>query len=170
MLDNFDFTSISAIKEAGFQGFATIAHLQTSRCADVSNTRGVYLVLRNTSIPPTFLLQSPGGHFKAKDPTVERPMLQREWVDGPIVIYIGKAGGTAGNATLRRRLGQYMRFGLGKPVGHWGGRLIWQLADHRNLLVCWKSTLDTNPASFESQLIQSFYLTYRRLPFANLRN
>jgi hypothetical protein len=165
-----DFKSITAIEEAGFQGFVTVAHLQTSRCSDIPNERGVYLVLRYATTPPIFSAHSPGGHFKAKDPTVALSVVKQNWVDGPIVVYIGKAGGLTGDATLRKRLRQYMRFGLGKPAPHKGGRLIWQLADHGDLVVCWKPTLDADPATVERQLIQTFYQIYGRLPFANLRN
>jgi hypothetical protein len=47
------------------------------------------------------------------------------WVDGAEVVYIGKAD------QLKRRLTQFADFGGGKPIGHWGGRLIWQLHEYR---------------------------------------
>jgi hypothetical protein len=90
--------------------------------------------------------------------------LQAEWVDGATVIYIGKAD------VLRRRLQQYARFGAGEPVGHWGGRLIWQLADAGELLVAWHALVATETArSLERRLLLHFGELYEgRRPFANL--
>ncbi|MFL5802393.1 MAG: hypothetical protein ACJ8CR_11730 [Roseiflexaceae bacterium] len=131
--------------------------------------RGIYLILRLANAPPIFLPHSAGGHFKGKDPSVDVTILQRNWLDKPIVVYIGKAGSQNGKATLKKRLWQYMEFGLGKPVGHRGGRYIWQLADVKDLLVCWKPTLFVDPAVIEKHLIQAFQAKYGRPPFANLR-
>lgn len=78
------------------------------------------------------------------------------------MIYIGKA------AVLRDRLRGYMRFGEGKPAPHWGGRYIWQLADAKSLLVCWKATPDEAPRLVERRLIQEFCAQYGKRPFANL--
>ena len=70
---------------------------------------------------------------------MEIAVLQNNWVDDAIVVYIGKA------TNLRAKLGQYRRYGLGRPVGHQGGRYIWQLADHAELLVAWRETPDEAP-------------------------
>ena len=75
---------------------------------------------------------SPAGYplrFKNKAPTVALDALVANWVDDAEVVYIGKAD------QLRRRLTQYADFGAGKPVGHWGGRLIWQLPSPDQLIV-----------------------------------
>ncbi len=165
-----DFENISDLINHGFRGFVTVAELQRSACRDVPNEQGVYLVVRPTIRPPEFLSQSTGGHFKDKAPTVSVAELQRQWVAGPKVIYVGKAGSSSGTTTLRSRLRSYMRFGLGKPVGHWGGRYIWQLADASDLQVCWKPTPNEDPAVIESQLIQAFQAMYGKRPFANLRD
>lgn len=90
--------------------------------------------------------------------------LDAEWVHGSTVVYIGKAD------VLRRRLHQYARFGAGEPVGHWGGRLIWQLADSGDLLVTWHALTTMETArSFERRLLFRFGELYEgRRPFANL--
>lgn len=62
-------------------------------------------------------------------PSVSIDELQRTWVPGAEVVYLGKSG------DLRRRLNAYRRHGAGQRVGHWGGRYIWQLADRDLLLV-----------------------------------
>jgi hypothetical protein len=170
MLVDFDFENLSSIRRAGFQGFVTISDLQISACRDVSSERGIYLILRPISTSPIFLLHSAGGHFKGKDPTVASAVLQVCWLYKAIVMYIGKAGSLSGNATLKSRLWQYMQFGLGMPVGHRGGRYIWQLADVKDLLVCWKPTPSEDPRVIEKYLIQAFRAKYGKRPFANLRD
>ena len=90
-------------------------------------------------------------------------VLQSNWVDDTDTVYIGKA------TSLRSRLRQYAAFGAGKPIGHWGGRYIWQLADASSLLVCWRPTT-TTPASVESALIADFVSVFGKRPFANLRD
>jgi hypothetical protein len=114
--------------------------------------------------PVIFLDHSTGGHFKGPDPAVPIQELQRAWVTGPIVIYIGKA------TILRNRLRSYMRFGEGHPTHHHGGRYIWQLADAKHLLVCWKVFTEAKPSDVESRLIQEFKAKYGKRPFANLRD
>lgn len=165
-----DFENIDRIAEQGFDGFVAISSLQASMCRDVPAEQGVYLVVRLDSTPPVFLGTSVGGHFKGKDPTAPVVALHDRWVEGPIVVYIGKAGGPTGQATLKSRLISYMQFGLGKPTGHWGGRYIWQLASSGDLRVCWKPTPRESPAAMESRLIQEFKAKYGKRPFANLRD
>jgi hypothetical protein len=161
-----NFESIGVIRQSGFEGFVTIFALQTSNCDQVPNEPGVYLILRSNTTPPDFLTESIGGHFKGKNPTVAVSKLQSKWVENSLVLNIGKAGG--GKATLRSRLRQYMQFGQGKPVGHHGGRYIWQLSHSTHLLVCWKVTPDDVPRTVEKILIENFETVYGRLPFANL--
>jgi len=163
------FDSIASIRQAGFTGFQTVAELQATKCNAIPKERGVYIFVRDTVEPPTFLETSSGGRFKGRNPAVEIPTLQANWVEGAKVVYIGKAGSLTGRATLRSRLWQYMRFGMGDPVGHWGGRYIWQLADAATLLVCWKATPTEEPGGIESGLIQEFKRRHNgKCPFANI--
>jgi hypothetical protein len=62
---------------------------------------------------------------------------------------------------------QFAAFGAGKPIGHWGGRLIWQLADSDKLLVAWKETPGEVPRNVETDLITEFRNHYGKPPFAN---
>ncbi len=164
-------TDLESIRAAGFSGFVSIRALRGNRLRDVPNEMGVYVVLRLTSGAPIFLEQSGAGHFKGKAPTVTVEELQRSWVLGTPVIYIGKAGEPAGGATLRSRLARYLAFGAGKPVGHYGGRLIWQLADAEDLVVCWKSTPTGDPRKVEQCLIEKFKGAHSaKRPFANLQD
>ena len=164
----------SELEQLGFLGFTTIGNLQSSACAEVPRKKGVYVVVRESSKPPTFLEASGGGHFKEEDPTVARAELERNWVEDAYVLYFGKAGGTnkkgeQTKVTLRHRIGLCMQFGLGDPVAHRGGRLIWQLSDYRDLLVAWKPLEAEEPRMVEEQLIGAFVKQYCKLPFANLQ-
>ena len=75
-----------------------------------------------------------------------------------------------GRRGLRKRLDEYGRFGAGEPAPHSGGRRIWQLADHRALLVGWKVTDDADAAGIESEMIAAFRAHHGVRPFANARN
>lgn len=108
-----------------------------------------------------FVPRSCGGWFKGKDPSVRREVLDRNWVSGAEVVYIGKAN------NLRRRLGEFAAFGAGKAVAHWGGRLIWQLADTAALRVAWRVTPEVVPVQVEGEMIAKFRQLYGQSPFAN---
>jgi hypothetical protein len=163
------FDSIDSIRQCGFEGFVTISALRESKCNDVPDVPGVYLVLRTSTTLPEFLVESTGGHFKGKDPTVLISELELNWVEDALVLNIGKAGPSIGR-TLKSRLREYVQFGQGEVIGHRGGRYIWQLADSSELLVCWKATPHVDPKDEESRLITEFEAEYEKLPFANLRH
>lgn len=163
-----NFASIDDVRHSGFDGFVTVSALQASKCCEVPSKPGVYLILRPTVVRPAFLEASIGGFFKGKNPTVALVRLESKWVESALVLYIGKAGPRT--ATLRSRLWQYVRFGHGQAVGHWGGRYIWQLADSCDLLVCWKITALDYPRTAEKALIENFETAYGKLPFANLNH
>lgn len=153
----------------GFEGFVSVRNLRASRLSEVPACPGVYVFVRVSEIPPTFLTTSPGGRFKSKDPTVPIEVLTRRWVPGTTIVYIGKAGGLRKPPTIRKRLQQYLDFGAGKPVGHWGGRFIWQLTDAEELVVCWRPVEDADPESIESAMLAAFDQKHASLPFANLK-
>ena len=96
--------------------------------------------------------------------------MNSNWVENSYVIYIGKAGGNDTDSTLRKRIKQYLDFGRGKAVGHYGGRLIWQLKNHKELIIAWKPLTDIDPRIHEKNLIQEFINYHGKLPFANLKN
>lgn len=146
------------LEENGFTGWLPFADIRGSACP---TSGGVYVVIHDTESPVTFAERSCGGWFKGKDPTISSDALVANWVDGAEVVYIGKAD------QLRRRLTQYADFGVGKPVGHWGGRLIWQLSTSDRLLVGWKETPGRVPVEVEAELITAFRQTYGKPPFAN---
>jgi hypothetical protein len=157
------------LKKLGFQGFITIGSL-LKNSSILPKVKGVYMILYPTAVAPKFRIFGTGGHFKDKNPNVSLQELQNNWVDDTTIIYIGKAGSLSGSATLQSRLKQYLSFGQGKAVGHWGGRLIWQLQLAEDLVVCWKTTPQQEPSVVESYLIDKFKDHYKKRPFANLRD
>lgn len=125
------FQELTKIKEAGFTGFKTVAQLWNDN-SNIPNEKGVYLIINPDCTKNHFTIKGVGGFFKGKDPNLSVNDLKANWVDDCYVLYIGQAGGNGSAATLKKRLKQYLDFGKGKPVGHYGGRLIWQLSHHQS--------------------------------------
>jgi hypothetical protein len=148
----------ASLERVGFCGWIPFDDIRESTCP---SSGGVYVVTYNDGRQPSFADRSCGGWFKARDPTVAPEVLVANWVEGAEVVYIGKAD------QLRRRLRQFADFGGGRPVGHWGGRLIWQLPDVRALRVAWKETPGREPHEVEAELIAAFRDIYGKPPFAN---
>lgn len=153
-----------ALAGAGFVGWRTWDALRSGEFASIPRSPGTYVVYRAPTDPPVFLTPGTGGWFKDADPNVTVERLRANWVSGARVVYIGKA------TTLRSRLRAYARFGAGKPVGHRGGRLIWQLAGAPSLLVAWRELADPAAArDDEARLLARFRELHGGvLPFANL--
>jgi hypothetical protein len=165
------YTHIDSLRVAGVTGFLTIRELRACKLACVPGKGGeigVYVVLRIEDGGPSFLPASTGGRFKGRDPNVAIDVLQAKWIHDSQIVYIGKAGAPGKSATLRSRLKQYLDFGAGRPVGHWGGRYIWHLPNSENLVVCWKLTPGGVPRDIEQQMIREFAARFGGRPFANL--
>lgn len=162
-----DHSASEALRTAGFDGFIPIRELRSAPSA-IPATRGVYVLLRSSTSSPEFIEVGTGGHFKGKNPNVPLSVLTQNWVHNTEVMYVGKAGDPGKAATLRSRLWQYLRFGAGAKVGHWGGRFVWQLRDVEDLVVAWLALPDGVPSDMESALIDEFRKQHGIRPFANL--
>lgn len=149
----------AALEEQGFAGWVPFEALRYASPCPANG--GVYVVYRDPTRPPSYSPTSVGGWFKGRDPTVTADGLAQNWVDLAEIIYIGKAN------DLRRRLKQYADFGAGQPVGHWGGRLIWQLDGCAAHLVAWRETPGEVPEQVEADMIALFRAQYGKPPFAN---
>lgn len=159
---------IKILKDQGFTGFYTIGDLRNSTDL-IPDVRGVYVIIRPIKKDPIFLEKGCGGFFKGKDPNVEINILREKWNNNSSILYIGKAGDPGSGSTLKKRIKQYLNFGLGKNVGHYGGRYIWQLADSSELIVAWKPLPDGFPSQVEYEMLEDFSSSHNgKLPFANL--
>jgi hypothetical protein len=152
------------LEALGFEGWCTWAALRKAHFAAVPAGPAVYVIYRAAAAAPSFLGVNPGGRFKDKDPSVPLDVLTSSWVPGAHVVYIGKAD------VADRRLKQFARFGAGEPVGHWGGRYIWQLSDSDELLVAWHEISWVEQArQYEKRLLDRFGELHGVVrPFANL--
>jgi hypothetical protein len=162
-----NFNGIDDIRKLGFIGFKKVSELNISTLL-IPKIKGVYLVLNPNYQNKTFLEIGSGGHFKGKNPNISFEELNSNWIENSLIVYIGKAGNETGKSTLHSRINQYLKFGQGKNIGHWGGRLIWQLQNSQDLIFCWKPLCDEDPRSFEKHLISSYVTTFAKRPFANL--
>ncbi|WP_104175985.1 hypothetical protein [Arthrobacter sp. Y81] len=155
-----------SMKQDGFAGFRPFAELEINR---IPQAPGIFAVLKPEDFHVQFLAKSTAGVFKKKDPSLTQAALAAEWVDGADVLYVGKAGpGSKGNRGLRRQVQEFMDFGQGKPPGHWDGRLIWQLANAKSLLIAWKELPAGGLNQAEAKYHADFSGEFGRLPFANL--
>jgi len=158
---------IDGIDCSSFCPSTRIKDLQLTNCEDVPTQKGVYLIIRYSLGKPNFLEKSVGGYYKGLYPSYRKDDVVSNWVDGARVLYVGKASGKKG---LRQRLRQFVQFGLGKPVAHRGGRLIWHLKDNQDLTVRWFESGDRDPEEVETTLIKIFKDVHRgKRPFANLQ-
>jgi hypothetical protein len=154
----------NSLRHAGFTGWVPWSQCPEALTAIPSAAGGVYVIFRVAASSPSFLERSAAGSFEGVDPTVPLSSLEANWVSGASVVYIGKAN----HGRLRRRLEEFVRFGRGRPIGHRGGRLIWQLADAEDLLVTWRiMPLDAEPLREETRLRNLFRSAYGKPPFAN---
>ena len=151
------------LKREKFHGFVAVRRLSGQSLENVPEQCGVYAVLRTRTGKPSFRSINPGGWFKSKDPTVRIRRLRDRWVPSTQVLYFGKGNG------LRKRIRDLIRFSEGRPVGHWGGRLLWQVAGSQDFLVAWKSTPGREPFDVEGELMEWFRRRFGCLPFANIQ-
>lgn len=157
------------LQSQGFEGFETMGEIMDGLRTLIPAQKDIYVVLRESGSIPHFLSKETGGFFKRKNPNVSIVELKANWVEGSYVVYIGKACGAGSSASFRKRLDQYLHFGQGTSVGHWVGCYIWQLADSRDLVICWKNLPFDDPRTVERQTLADFKAVHAGTrPFANL--
>lgn len=166
-ITNDELNNIDTLKEVGFEGFVKIKDLRRNYDL-LPNEKGIYFILKLTKEQPEFINPGTGGFFKGRDPNVSINTLTNKWVDDTIILYIGKAGGVNSMSNIKKRVKQLLEFGNNRPVGHWGGRYLWQLKDIENCVVCWKKIINEEPLETERKFINKFIEKYGRLPFANI--
>lgn len=162
-----DAFSTGRLAERGFEGFIPFESLDMEH---IPTDPGVYAVLRNLQHEHVAASSSVGGWFKGKNPTVQLEILSARLMPATETLYIGKAdAGSTGKRGLRKRIHELARFGRGEPVGHWGGRYLWQLSNSPKLLVAWLPVQGRPASSIEDAFLDEFFTLHGQLPFANLR-
>jgi hypothetical protein len=155
---------LADLDETGFSEGLSLVSLGPESLVLVPDVAGVYAFVHSLEVKPVFLERSPAGWFKGRDPTASVDELERKWVAGARVVYIGKA------EDLRRRMRHRLRFAAGRPIGAWGGRYLWQIDPAAGLTVGWKlASLEESAIEMEARLLGAFRMNYRTVPFANLR-
>lgn len=156
------------LRAAHFRGFIPLKGLTR---ADVLGPRGsadvegVYAVLRPARTRPDFIEDD---HPKPRQPVMRTEDVAKRWPEeNPEILYIGKAKRSNG---LAARLLQFQRCGFSGGTNHYGGRLVWRIADRDSLLVCWKCLPEGTARDIESLMIMGFKKSYRQKlpPFANI--
>jgi len=166
------FEHVDQIKAAGFTGFKTIRELWLDTTG-VPPVKGVYLVLYTGVGQPEFVETGTSGPFRGGNPNVPVGKLEKAWVDGTPVLFIGKAGGTSritgkqSMDNLRSRVSKFVKVGRGEKVGPWGGRYIWQIRNAGDLVICWKQMFERDPLKVQSRILDNFETVYHKRPFAN---
>jgi hypothetical protein len=154
---------VDGINLSTFDGPVLVRNLRQAERKILPSSGGNYLVLRRDTTLPQFLPQSGAGHFKGKDPSCPISELQQHWVPQAQVLYVGYTD------NLSRRIRQLGDFAYGKPVGHWGGRLLWQLSGWEDLEVWWRQSPPASPEAGKEALLARFVATHGVMPYANLR-
>lgn len=152
----------AGLERAGFAGLVTVAALsRPGAFQSLPRDPGVYVLVRDAVAGPAFIDPGTGGWFKDTDPNVRVAVLEANWIADASVVYIGMA------SSLRTRVGQLIKFGQGKNIGHKGGRYLWQLAGSGDLIVAWQ--ICAEPRDRESELLRAFVDRYGAFPYANLQ-
>jgi hypothetical protein len=145
------------LQQAGFVGFRPLLSDLGMRIPDEP---GTYVVLWGGTHRPKVHGDSTGGRFKGKDPHVPIHVAEAKLIPQTPTLYIGRT------ENCRKRIALLARFGRGEPVGHWGGRYLWQLAGPEHLVVAWRTERD--PVAAEADLLDEFEAHFGALPYANL--
>jgi hypothetical protein len=159
--------TLEDLKARGFEGFCTVAALRDESAAGVPAATGVWIVVRDSTLLPRFLLRSTGARWRGQDPTADIDALGTRWVARACMLYVGCAPGPGVRALLQQRIKRFLRFGLGRNVAHWEGRHVWQLAGAPALRVAWRVTPATGARAAARTLLEAFTERHGALPFAN---
>jgi hypothetical protein len=149
--------------EYGFTNSSSVSDFLWSHVSRIPRGSGTFAVLREDPSDPRFLATSNASEVKGRDPSVSPNELSARWINGCPLLYVGKS------RQLRDALDRLVRFGSGEPVGYWGGRYLWQLANSDSLTIAWRCTENEDEADHLRLLILGIFKdVYGRMPFANV--
>jgi len=161
--------SADTLEREGFGGFLTIGQLYRSDCLEVPDEPGVYVVLARGEAPHGFRSRSTAPPWRGQDPTLSAEGLAARWIQDAELLYVGRAPGPGVRNRLRQRIKRFLRFGHGRVVAHWSGRVIWQLEESSRLEVAWRTCGDAEEAArLEAEVLSRFERQHGAAPYANL--
>ena len=162
--------TVPGLEKRGFEGFCSIKDLRNAwSMHHPPPHKGVYLVIWDRKDRPEFIDPGTGGYFQDKEPNVSIDKLENHWVEDALIIYVGaNKEGKKGN--LKDRIELLLLFGDGENVGHYGGRLMWQIKDAEELKICWKDVADDKQEEEGKQMLAEFKQAHGKLPFASRPN
>ena len=107
-----------------------------------------------------FVSESPAGWSRARTPRSTRACCGHAGCSEVPVLYIGKAtAGASGRRHLRKRVTELVEFGAGRPVGHRGGRCLWQVQGSSRFVVAWR--VEAAPTRAENELLDQFLARHK---------
>lgn len=163
--------SIASLSAYGFMGFVPLRDWDESltRGSTKSDVEGVYVVVRESTLVPTFLDED---HRKPRPKRWSAEAAADRWVPGVQVLYFGKGPLRSSKSKrqqgLARRVSELQKHGYKGGANHYGGELLWQIDDADALLIAWKPLAQGESAAIESGLIRGFDRIMGRQPFANV--
>jgi len=155
------------LQALGFTGFRTVGFLRDEAAVSVPAEPGVWLVMRDATGVPHFLARSTAAHWRGRDPSETADALGARWVARASVLYLAAAAGPGVRALLQQRVKRFLRFGMGRNVAHWEGRVVWQLSGATALRLAWKALPATKARAEAERLVGAFTDRYGLRPFAN---
>ncbi len=156
-------------------GFVSIGQLGTLIRNDLPDYEqlascGLYAITTPSDYTPDFIDPNEAAICRNVINPAEIPYLQKKWVEGTEVIYIGLAG-RRNPRTLRKRLRDLLQHGKGKTTEsgpHKGGEILWQLVGSEEFELWILATEDPPyPRVLENRMLMVFETETGKLPFAN---
>ena len=164
--------TIDDLQADGFVGFVPLAAFEKPFVmGDGPDVEGVYVVLRESAVRPTFREDT---HRKPRSKIYTAAQAEAEWVDGSQMLYVGKGplrkprrGRRQG---LAQRINEMRAHGHDGGANHYGGKLLWQIEDTDSLLIAWKVLIEGTADDVETALIRRFMdqAESGRTPYANI--
>ena len=134
---------------------------------EIPDLPGVYCVHLPGGVAPAFSASAGRArHAKPQCPDRLREKQGRILANGPTdILYIGKAGAT--RSTLRKRVRQLVRFGLGLTAKHRGGEWMWQIRNCAETQILMQTCPRDETERLESRLLARFRNEHGEWPLAN---
>lgn len=136
------------------------------RIKELPDTCGIYIIVAPKDKKIEFISSSTAPEtYKGNNLLYGSITLQEKFNNGDKeILYIGK---TTCREGLRKRLGNYIKYGYGHEVTHRGGRALWQIKNSGDLTVYYYEC--ENASELKRKLLKEYKNKYNVLPVANRR-